>query len=172
MVEHDNTFGLRKAVEATLAAFDSGAIHTCSECYRDEWDDELSDLKALCETALSDSQCNCDENASDGYHTFKELYRYRLLYNAAFFNELAKRGDIEVVKSWRHNDGDAVFGGGWFIVMAQLPTGQISNHYEAKDWDLFHIPEVYVAPVWDGHTPNDAANRIEKFIQTDLIKDN
>lgn len=32
-------------------------------------------------------------NISDGYHTFNELYRYRMLYNAAFFNELAKKGD-------------------------------------------------------------------------------
>lgn len=23
-------------------------------------------------------------NVSDGYHTFNELYRYRMLYNAAF----------------------------------------------------------------------------------------
>ena len=27
---------------------------------------------------------------SDGYHTFNELYRYRMLYNAAFFNLLAR----------------------------------------------------------------------------------
>ena len=27
------------------------------------------------------------ENISDGYHTFKELYEFRKLYNAAFFNE-------------------------------------------------------------------------------------
>ncbi len=38
------------------------------------------------------------------YHTFNELYRYRMLYNAAFFNELAK-GDIKVCKSYRHYDG-------------------------------------------------------------------
>ena len=74
---------------------------------------------------------------SDGYHTFNELYRFRLLYNAAFFNLLPK----EIVhKSKRHHDGEECFGGGWFIVMANLPTGQISNHYELKDWDLFQIP--------------------------------
>lgn len=32
-------------------------------------------------------------NISDGYHTFNELYKYRMLYNDAFFNELGK-GDI------------------------------------------------------------------------------
>lgn len=59
-------------------------------------------------------------NVSDGYHTFNELYRYRMLYNAAFFNELAK-GDVKVCKSHKHYDGEECFGGGWFIVMAELP---------------------------------------------------
>lgn len=78
-------------------------------------------------------------NVSDGYHTFNELYRYRMLYNAAFFNELAK-GDVKVCKSHKHYDGEECFGGGWFIVMAELPTGQISNHYENRYWELFNIP--------------------------------
>lgn len=50
-------------------------------------------------------------NVSDGYHTFNELYKYRMLYNAAFFNELAK-GDIKVCKSYKHYDGEECFGGG------------------------------------------------------------
>lgn len=28
-----------------------------------------------------------------------------------------------------------------FVVMAELPTGRISKHYEMKDWDRFQIPE-------------------------------
>lgn len=98
---------------------------------------------------------------SDGYHTFNELYRYRLLYNAAFFNLLPKE---LVHKSKKHHDGEECFGGGWFIVMANLPTGQISNHYELKDWDLFKIPEKEVADVWDGHTPQDAADRLHEYL--------
>ena len=95
-----------------------------------------------------------DENTSDGYHTFKELYEYRLLYNAGMFNELHRRG-LRVIKSVRHSDGEECFGGGWFIVQAVLPDiGQISNHYELKDWDLFQIPEKEVADKWDGHTPS------------------
>lgn len=107
-----------------------------------------------------------DEDTSDGYHTFGELYRYRMLYNAAFFNMLARHTDIPVVKSHRHGDGELCFGGGWFIVMAQLPTGQVSNHYEDRFWGLFDVPEVEKAPEWDGHTPNDAADRIEAFLKT------
>lgn len=102
---------------------------------------------------------------SDGYHTFNELYRYRLLYNAAFFNEIAKNGNIRVCKSHNHSDGKECFGGGWFIVMAELPTGQVSNHYENKYWNLFDVPELENAWEWDGHTPNEAADRIENFLK-------
>jgi len=98
---------------------------------------------------------------SDGYHTFNELYYYRMLYNVAFFNMLPKEW---VHKSKRHNDGEECFGGGWFIVMANLPTGQISNHYELKDWDLFQIPEKEIADKWDGHTPQEAADRLHKYL--------
>lgn len=98
---------------------------------------------------------------SDGYHTFNELYYYRMLYNAAFFNMLPKEW---VHKSKKHHDGEECFGGGWFIVMANLPTGQISNHYELKDWNLFRIPEKEVADKWDGHTPQEAADRLYKYL--------
>jgi hypothetical protein len=108
---------------------------------------------------------------SDGYHTFDELYRFRLLYNAALFNSWSgftnkPSGVFGVHKSWRHSDGEECFGGGWFIVMAALPTGQISNHYEAKDWDLFQIPERERADEWDGHTASDVAVRLEKFLRS------
>ena len=39
---------------------------------------------------------------SDGYHTFNELYEYRLLYNASLFNEFAKQNLYDVHKSKRH----------------------------------------------------------------------
>lgn len=99
---------------------------------------------------------------SDGYHTFNELYYYRMLYNAAFFNLLPKEW---VHKSKRHHTGEECFGGGWFIVMANLPTGQISNHYELKDWDLFKVPEKEFADEWDGHTPQEAADRLYEYLQ-------
>lgn len=112
-----------------------------------------------------------NENTSDGYHTFKELYRYRLLYNAALFNEWARidqgvGGSVyDVHKSRRHSDGEEAFGGGWFVVMAQLPDGWISNHYELADWDLFKVPVRERAAEWDGHTPADVADRLERFLR-------
>lgn len=111
---------------------------------------------------------------SDGYHTFNELYEFRKVYNAALFNEWAN-ADInnddgswgnkhDVHKSWKHNNGELCFGGGWFIVVAVLPSGQISNHYEAKDWDLFKIPETEKAKYeFDGHTPADVLKRLRSL---------
>ena len=106
---------------------------------------------------------------SDGYHTFNELYDYRKAYNAAFFNELAKQGLYDVHKSKLHSDGKVPFDDdNWFIVMAELPTGQISNHYEIKDWDLFDIPEKEKANTWDGHTPQDVYKRLVKYLNNKL----
>lgn len=106
---------------------------------------------------------------SDGYHTFNELYRYRMLYHAAFVNVVSAVGPevidkVQTVKSWKHSDGEPCFGGGWFIVVTALPTGQISNHYEAQHWDLFNVPEVDLPPTYDGHTPAESADRLQRFL--------
>jgi hypothetical protein len=122
---------------------------------------------------MSGKKLNTGE-ISDGYHTFNELYEFRKVYNAALFNEWAKdmcsqggcyskvTPKYNVHKSGRHYDGEECFGGGWFIVMAMLPTGQISNHYEAKDWDLFDIPAFDKAQYeFDGHTSQDVITRLK-----------
>lgn len=107
------------------------------------------------------------KNLSDGHHTFGELYRYRLLYNAALFNEWGRLGLYDVHKSLLHHDGKIPFGDAkWFIVVAELPTGQISNHYRlATDWDLFNIEARGLPNVYDGHTPDIAAARLDLFLR-------
>lgn len=101
-------------------------------------------------------------DVSDGYHSFNELYEFRKVYNAALFNEWAKQGKYQVHKSKKHYEGDDCFGGGWFIVVAALPGGQISNHYELKDWTLFKLP-VYDKALYkfDGHSPADVLERLK-----------
>lgn len=105
---------------------------------------------------------NTDTNLiSDGYHTFADLYEFRKVYNAVLFNEWYNSEKYSVHKSIRHYDGELCFGGGWFIVVAMLPTGQITNHYEMKDWNLFKIPETEKAVYeFDGHTPDDVISRL------------
>jgi hypothetical protein len=118
---------------------------------------------------------------SDGYHTYNELYDFRKMFNAALFNEWGrdrvqhphwwKEGrpfysyQHDVHKSKKHHDGELCFGGGWFIVVANLPTGQITNHYEMKDWDLFQIPEEPKALFeFDGHTGADVLTRLKELV--------
>lgn len=105
-------------------------------------------------------------DTSDGYHTFRDLYNFRMLYNAALFNEWAEKGLYDTHKSYRHSDGELCFGKeNYFVVQAQLPTGQISNHYKGQHWDLFAVPEVAQAAVWDGHTAEMVAERLEEFLK-------
>lgn len=100
---------------------------------------------------------------SDGYHTFAELYHYRALYNAAWLNAERNLGQH---KSRKHSDGKFCFDadGEWFVVVVQLPTGQITNHYHSDYWGLFDIPEKETADEWDGHTPEEAAKRLSDFM--------
>lgn len=122
---------------------------------------------------------------SDGFHTFNELYEFRKLYNAVLFNEWAESymsrvtaiennqiipenivlPKYDVHKSIRHNDGELCFGGGWFIVCAMLPTGQITNHYKNEDWDLFKIPAKERAKyLYDNHTAIDVLLRLQSLL--------
>lgn len=107
--------------------------------------------------SIDDELCKSGE-ASDGYHTFNELYDFRREYNAALVNS----GVWKAHKSYRHHSGELCFGGGWFIVMIETPFGQISNHYENKYWDEFHCEEKEFADEWDGHTEKDVVERLKK----------
>lgn len=97
---------------------------------------------------------------TDGFHTFHELYEARMLYHAHAVVTWQEAG-IPVLKSWRHHDGELCFGGGWFIVIAELPGGQISQHYRAEHWELFDCPEIDTPETpFDGHTTQDTHERL------------
>lgn len=103
---------------------------------------------------------------SDGYHTFDELYEFRKMYNAALFNAWYSNRMYEVHKSKRHNgDPNPIFQDSeneWFIVIAFLPDGQISNHYTMDNWDLFHCEERIEAKwPFDGHSSQDVLDRLK-----------
>jgi hypothetical protein len=101
---------------------------------------------------------------SDGYHTHNELYQYRMLYNVLALHGFMTAG-WHVTRSWRHHSGEECFGGDWFVVHAETPTGQITNHYRGEHWNLFAgIPEVETSPKWDRHTPPVAAQRLEAAV--------
>ena len=88
---------------------------------------------------------------SDGYHTFNGLYYQRMILFAA----LARAYKDRAWKSYRHEDGELCFGGGWFIVGIDTPKGSYTYHYESKDFDKFDCVELPRGKHWDGHTEDD-----------------
>lgn len=88
---------------------------------------------------------------SDGYHTFNGLYYQRMVLFAALVNAYKDKA----WKSWKHEDGELCFGGGWFIVGIDTPQGSYTYHYEDKYWNWFMCEELPVAKHWDGHTEED-----------------
>ena len=105
---------------------------------------------------------------SDGYHTFNGLYYQRMILFAALVRAYKDRA----WKSYKHEDGELCFGGGWFIVGIDTPQGSYTYHYESKYFELFECAELPMAKHWDGHTeadvtrlmslPDDGANPQER----------
>lgn len=88
---------------------------------------------------------------SDGYHTFNSLYHQRAVLFATIVNQNKERS----WKSFKHEDGELCFGGGWFIVGVDTPEGSYTYHYENKYWDMFHCNALEFGKHWDGHTEED-----------------
>lgn len=98
-------------------------------------------------------------DTSDGYHTFNELYHHR----AVLFSVIVKAFQDKAWKSKKHHDGTMY--DGMFIVGIDTPRGQATYHYDIDPyWDMFECPELERAPEWDGHTPEEAINRIGALI--------
>ena len=146
-----------RAKEYAPDAFDTDYILPAREGYIVNLQRKAYIAGAIEQKAIDDELCKSGE-ASDGYHTFNELYDFRREYNAALVNS----GVWKAHKSYRHHSGELCFGGGWFIVMIETPSGQISNHYENKYWNEFHCEEKDFADEWDGHTEKDVIARLMK----------
>lgn len=107
---------------------------------------------------LIESQ-HIDGNTSDGYHTFNELYHHR----AVSFSVIVENFATRAWKSKLHADGTMYEG--MFIVGIETPDGQATYHYDVEPyWNLFRCKEVDRAPEWDGHTPDQAIERIGKLV--------
>jgi len=115
-------------------------------------DTERNRIKAICEVA------NVKDigELSDGFHTFNALYEQRMILFAA----LVRAYKDKAWKSYRHEDEEYCFGGGWFIVGIDTPKGSYTYHYENKYWDMFDCIDLPRAKHWDGHTEVDARIRL------------
>lgn len=97
-------------------------------------------------------------DTSDGYHTFNELYHHR----AVLFSVIIKAFPDKAWKSKMHHDGTMY--DGMFIVGIETPSGQATYHYDIDPyWNMFECRELERAPKWDGHTPQEAIDRIGKL---------
>ena len=99
---------------------------------------------------------------SDGYHTFNELYHHRALLFASICLTSMKHF---AWKSLQHSDPNDKMYDGMFIVGVTTPFGQATYHYNIDPyWEIFKdVPELERAPVYDGHTPSEAIERIYRF---------
>lgn len=94
-------------------------------------------------------------HATDGYHTFDELYHHR----AVLFSVIVAMFRGRSWKSLHHHDGTMY--DGMFIVGIDTPAGPATYHYDVEPyWDMFPCEVLDRAPEWDGHTPDDAIERI------------
>ncbi len=92
---------------------------------------------------------------SDGYHTFNELYHHR----AVLFSVICNLLPDKAWKSMLHHTGDMY--DGMFIVGIETPLGPATYHYDIDPyWNMFHVKELKRAPEWDGHTAQDAIERM------------
>lgn len=97
-------------------------------------------------------------STSDGYHTFDELYHHR----AVLFSVVVSAFPDKAWKAKAHSDGTMY--GGMFIVGIDTPDGQATYHYDIDPyWGMFRCKELARAPEWDGHTPEQAIERIGKL---------
>ena len=115
-------------------------------------DTERNRIEAICKVA----RVRDIGELSDGFHTFNGLYEQRMILFAA----LVKAYKDKAWKSYRHEDGEYCFGGGWFIVGIDTPEGSYTYHYENKHWDMFDCIDLPRAKHWDGHTEADAKTRL------------
>ena len=91
----------------------------------------------------------------DGYHSFNELYHHR----AVLFSVICNTYPEKAWKARFHEDGSMF--DGMFIVGIDTPMGQATYHYFMDPyWDMFKVVELDRAPAWDGHTPDQAIERI------------
>ena len=95
-------------------------------------------------------------DVSDGYHTFNELYHHR----AILFSVICNNNKEIAWKSRSHHDGSMY--SNMFIVGINTPQGQSTYHFDVNPyWKLFEVPELEFAPEWDGHTPDQAIERVK-----------
>ena len=124
-----------------------------------DYEDEIKDIKERINSIPSSISVG---EISDRYHTFNELYHHRALLFASLCMTTFRD---KAWKSLLHDDPENnPMYNGMFIVGVDTPFGQATYHYDIYPyWNIFKVKEVETAPKFDGHTPNDAIDRLYKY---------
>lgn len=117
---------------------------------KDIWIDDLQYWKQ--------SEKVVDENTSDWYHTFKELYEHRVALYIRLVNDTNFWNPYHWIKSKLHFDGSSY--DWWFIVQWYIKGKQISYHLPMDKRDIVNCAEVEKADERDWHTPSDVVKRL------------
>lgn len=99
-----------------------------------------------------------DNDISDGYHTFEELYDHRNLLWINLWLALPPG-----CKDWYADHYER-----WDLLVAYLDGNQISYHVPSKFRYLYDgiSPSLNSAYVYDGHTSQDVLERLAKFARS------
>ena len=95
-----------------------------------------------------------DQNTSDGYHTFGELYEHRTL----LFLALCLLNRFAVAYKKDHYDG-------WDVVYLETKEGQISYHVPTRYREVLEQNFIHLeSHPWDGHTSTDVIRRLTSLL--------
>lgn len=100
-------------------------------------------------------------DASDGYHTFTELYEHRIVLFIALCKIVSSWKAIDVWRSERHSDGSKY--DGWFVLgMGRRKGEQITYHLPMIKWEETNFAQTRKkAFKFDGHTSYDVLQRLK-----------
>jgi hypothetical protein len=119
-------------------------------------------LNSLIRELVKEEEIKTD-NISDGYHTFGELYRHRIILYITLCKQLAKDNTYNVWRSEKHSDGSSYEG--WFIMGVEYNGMQISYHINMSYWEQTNFAKTLdLGLPWDGHTSEDVLKRISEII--------
>lgn len=132
---------------------------------KEEWENSM--VKISIQTDASDKcdvrklaaeaqiLCSGDRGElSDGYHTFNDLYKHRILLFIMNAKTYAKMGG----KTYRFHHYE-----GWFCLGMETAFGQISYHIPERFWETCDFAAER-QPEFDGHTSDDVLDRLAQMI--------
>jgi len=102
-----------------------------------------------------------DENTSDGFHTFKELYEHRFGLFIALCRHLVNEPGRSVWRSRLNSDGASW--PGWFVAGIGEGRGGITYHLPDRLWERMDFAKTIDRGIWDGHTSNDVLERLRSL---------